>query len=557
MIGAGLCGLAGRPRPAGAALLDGVPQLSSAAEDVNAAADDPSWLVEINRYREAAGLTPVVDQPAWDAGLQAHLDYLASTPRQYFTGPYQSAHTENLASPYYTPAGAQEAASSDLVQGAVGRSAVQAIDGWLTAPFHAVGILRPALREVAFAQDPSTGDAALDVISGLDRTAPPDPAPVLFPGPHMVTNLSNFSGELPDPLETCGWTGLSVGLPIVILLPSDPDPTLSASLTGPSGAETTANGGLCVVDDHTYRSSDPVYGPTGAAILSGDHAVFLIPRQPLGGAPASAPYVVRVDQPGRPSIAWSFSNIPPLPDSATGMASTADGDGYWLVDGVGQVSNHGGAGYFGSMLGSALNAPVEHIVATPDGRGYWLVAADGGIFSFGDARFYGSMGGHHLNAPVVDMAPTPDGRGYWLVAADGGVFSFGDARFYGSMGGHHLNAPVVGMGLDPRTGGYWEVATDGGIFSFHAPFYGSTGGLHLNRAVNGMAITHNGAGYWFVASDGGVFSFGDAGFAGSTGNLALNAPIVGMAGGPTDGSYWLVGADGGIFSFAVPFYGSE
>ena len=44
-------------------------------------------------------------------------------------------------------------------------------------------------------------------------------------------------------------------------------------------------------------------------------------------------------------------------------------------------------------------------MATTDGKGYWLVAADGGIFTFGDAGFYGSMGGQHLNAPVVDIGP--------------------------------------------------------------------------------------------------------------------------------------------------------
>jgi hypothetical protein len=46
---------------------------------------------------------------------------------------------------------------------------------------------------------------------------------------------------------------------------------------------------------------------------------------------------------------------------------------------------------------------------------------------FGDAGFFGSMAGVRLAAPVVGMASTPDIQGYWLVAADGGVFSFGDA----------------------------------------------------------------------------------------------------------------------------------
>ncbi|HXW82382.1 MAG TPA: hypothetical protein VEJ84_22990, partial [Acidimicrobiales bacterium] len=95
-------------------------------------------------------------------------------------------------------------------------------------------------------------------------------------------------------------------------------------------------------------------------------------------------------------------------------------------------------------------------------HGYWLVAADGGVFSFGDAGFYGSMGGKALNAPVVGMAATPDGHGYWLVAADGGVFSFGDAGFYGSMGATPpaTNTPVVAMAGTPGGGGYWLTTTD-------------------------------------------------------------------------------------------------
>jgi hypothetical protein len=73
------------------------------------------------------------------------------------------------------------------------------------------------------------------------------------------------------------------------------------------------------------------------------------------------------------------------------------------------------------------------------------VASDGGIFNFGDAGFYKSMGGQHLNAPIVGLAATPDGNGYWLAASDGGVFNFGSAPYEGSVGGKPLNAPVVGM----------------------------------------------------------------------------------------------------------------
>jgi hypothetical protein len=268
----------------------------------------------------------------------------------------------------------------------------------------------------------------------------------------------------------------------------------------------------------------------------------------------SAPYCswsITIALAGAPS-----SPAPPPASTAVGIASTNDGDGYWVADSNGAVTPHGDAGNYGGVSNLALDAPINHIVATPDSRGYWLVAADGGTFSEGDAQFYGSTGGTHLNAPIVDMAPTPDGGGYWLVGSDGGVFSYGDATFHGSTGSLHLNQPVVGIAVDPSTGGYWLVARDGGIFAFDAPFYGSTGSIHLNKPVNGMAATQDGLGYWFVASDGGIFNYGDAAFHGSTGSLVLNAPIVGMAPDYASGGYWLLGADGGVFSFDAPFVGS-
>ena len=85
------------------------------------------------------------------------------------------------------------------------------------------------------------------------------------------------------------------------------------------------------------------------------------------------------------------------------------------------------------------------IATTPDGNGYWLVAADGGIFAFGDAGFHGSTGSLSLVEPIVGAEASPDGQGYLLVAADGGIFAFGDAAFYGSGGGAPLAKPIVGL----------------------------------------------------------------------------------------------------------------
>jgi hypothetical protein len=248
----------------------------------------------------------------------------------------------------------------------------------------------------------------------------------------------------------------------------------------------------------------------------------------------------------------------PATGPIVGMASTPDGNGYWLVGSDGAVYSFGDALFYGSLSGDHLNAPIVGMAATLDGGGYWLVASDGGIFSFGDAPFYGSTGALHLNKPIVGMTVTPDGRGYWFVASDGGIFSFGDAVFAGSMGGTPLNAPVVGMAGDYFTGGYWLVASDGGIFAFNAPFFGSTGALHLNKPIVGMEASSTGTGYRFVASDGGIFSF-NLPFSGSMGGSPLNQPIVAMAAAGTNGvsGYWMAARDGGLFSFGgAPFEGS-
>jgi hypothetical protein len=214
-----------------------------------------------------------------------------------------------------------------------------------------------------------------------------------------------------------------------------------------------------------------------------------------------------------------------------GMATTVDGDGYWLTGRDGNVYPGGDAAPHGTLRGLPLTRPIVGIAATPTGDGYWLVASDGGIFAFGDARFFGSTGAMRLNQPIVGMASTVTGRGYWLVASDGGIFAFGDARFFGSTGAMRLNQPIVGMAPTPSGRGYWLVASDGGIFAFgDAHFYGSTGALRLVSPIVGMQPAPNGRGYWFVARDGGLFSFGSGvSYYGSLATGGVN-DVVAMAG---------------------------
>jgi len=230
-----------------------------------------------------------------------------------------------------------------------------------------------------------------------------------------------------------------------------------------------------------------------------------------------------------------------------GGVAIPGGKGYWLVSQNGVVYPFGSAQSLGDMyslgftgLGGThpLPAPVVAIATTHNGNGYWLATSDGSVYSFGTAKFHGSTfnygltglsGPHPLNAPIVGMATTPNANGYYLVAADGGVFNFGSAEFHGSAyslgltglsGPHPLNAPIVGMATTPNARGYYLVAADGGVFNFgSAEFHGSAYSL---------------------------------GFTGLNGPHPIKSPVVSILPSPTGTGYYLIGSGGDILSIAAP-----
>jgi beta-glucanase (GH16 family) len=91
----------------------------------------------------------------------------------------------------------------------------------------------------------------------------------------------------------------------------------------------------------------------------------------------------------------------------------------------GGIFSFGDATFFGSTGALSLNKPIVGMASTADGRGYWLVASDGGIFSFGDATFFGSLGGS--GASVIGMMMHSDSAGYLEVEANGAAVNFSPA----------------------------------------------------------------------------------------------------------------------------------
>jgi len=277
---------------------------------------DAGWLETVNYYRTGSGLPAIAAEPAWIDGQVKHLAYLANTPLAFRVGEYANAHTENPASPWYTPEGDKAGRSSNI---GGGRSERQAIEGWMTAPFHSIGVMRPGLTRAAFAMS-SSGSAMLDVISGLTYPPPTDaPSTVLFPGTGSVTSLTSFAGESPDPREGCAadWRSF-VGLPMYAMLPTPPPPGTTAQLTRPDGTVVSAGNDLCVQTAASFNSSDTVYGATGKAILAGGNVVLVMSRKPLSRGPNS----VVIQRPGESDVSWSFSVKPPPTPGSVGAGST-------------------------------------------------------------------------------------------------------------------------------------------------------------------------------------------------------------------------------------------
>ncbi len=197
------------------------------------------------------------------------------------------------------------------------------------------------------------------------------------------------------------------------------------------------------------------------------------------------------------------------------------------------------------------------MASTHDGQGYWIVASDGGIFNYGDAGFFGSAGSIPLNKPIVGMAATPDGGGYWLVASDGGIFNYGDAGFFGSAGGHAAEPAHRRHGRHARraaaTGSWPPTAASSptATRSSTAPRGRSTSTSPSSAWRRRRAAAATGS--W--PRDGGIFSYGDGAVPRLHGRHAAQRPDRGDGGHGAAATGWPPRTAASSTS-APPFLGS-
>ena len=262
---------------------------------------------DLNRYRSSSGVSPVKENRLYSQAAQNHADYLARTKTKYLIGKYANLHKENPESPFHSKNG------DTIGAGVIAWQYVQsisAVDSLMTAPFHAISMLREHLKEVgvgsAKAEDGSfspgsivTNIAVLNGLGNKGRTQV-----ITFPGANSIVPLNSFEGENPEPREACGKNYQKfTGLPIFVSLLHNPSKKIEVKLTWRNGNVLTEGSQLCVVTENNFISTDKIYGPAGKQIIRQENLVLIIPKAKL----SEGSYRVEISEPGRAKLGWTFT----------------------------------------------------------------------------------------------------------------------------------------------------------------------------------------------------------------------------------------------------------
>jgi hypothetical protein len=277
------------------------------------------WLGRLNQWRTSTGVPNLTENTAWSQGDYNHALYMVKNDLV--------THYETPGVPYYTAAGDTAARNGNIqVSSTTGTSDLQAIDWWMAAPFHAMGMMDPRLTQTGFGsyrEVKSGWDEAgtLDTIRGNSFSG--GNYPVYFPGNGASEPLTTYGGgEFPDPLQACPGYSAPTGLPVFIEVGGNVNTT-----AGPVHSFTGNGVALnhCVIDSSNGAVSSYLYTRGG---------VILVPQQPLQ---AGVRYVVALTVNGTP-YTWSFTVGPFMasvtsvsPDSgppAGGSAVTITGAGF-------------------------------------------------------------------------------------------------------------------------------------------------------------------------------------------------------------------------------------
>ena len=261
------------------------------------ATSSSDWLAYLNEYRAMAKLPPVAENANWSLGSQDHARYTVKND--------VLAHEQEEGNKWYTKAGDAAAQSANIMASHnLQTSDYYAIDSWMQAPFHALGILDPALEQVGFGSY-REGDgglqmgATLDVLRGLNQIPAGIQFPIRWPSDGTTVPIGHYWGEYPDPLTSCPGYETPTGLPITLQLGHG---ELSPAVDNHVFKQGSQSLESCVFSESTYTNPGSYEQELARAILAERDAIVLIPREPLA---TGATYTVSITVNGE-EYSWNF-----------------------------------------------------------------------------------------------------------------------------------------------------------------------------------------------------------------------------------------------------------
>ncbi|HKW08051.1 MAG TPA: CAP domain-containing protein, partial [Candidatus Dormibacteraeota bacterium] len=262
-----------------------------------------AWLTRLNAWRSNVGEIPLTENTTWSAGDYDHSVYMVKNN--------MVTHYETPGTPYYTTDGDTAARNGNIyVSSSTATTDDQAIDWWMAAPFHELGMMDPRMQSTGFGsyREVKSGwdlGATLDTLRGNSFSPGSYANPVFFPGNGTTEPLTTYGGnEFPDPLQACPGYSAPTGLPLSIQVGGN------IATTAGSVHSFTGNGvplAHCVIDSNS---------PSVGSNLTYRGAVVVIPQQPLQ---TGVKYVVSLTVNGVP-YSWSFS-VGPF-NACTGATAT-------------------------------------------------------------------------------------------------------------------------------------------------------------------------------------------------------------------------------------------
>ncbi len=236
------------------------------------------WRTVLNYYRASARLPALAENTSWSSGAAQHACYMVQNQTL--------AYTEVQGNPCYSSAGATEAANSNLMlSDNQGTTDQQALDFWMAKPFHALGLLNPALLTTGFGSyrenlTPYKMAAVVDVRQGVGAIPNSVFFPVKWPEQNSTVYLTQYDGnEQPDPLASCPGFSPPSGLPVIFQFGPGGS---NLSVTAFSFRQGNTSLSSCEFDGTNYTNGfDPALQTLGRQILSARDAVVLVPQLPL------------------------------------------------------------------------------------------------------------------------------------------------------------------------------------------------------------------------------------------------------------------------------------